>query len=83
MNKEKLKEELHKLIDNIDDESILNIMKEDFAEYQTKEKQIDDLRYLSATDLAELEELSKESPEKNSVSFEEYQKIMKERSGKL
>ena len=83
MSKEKLKKELHELIDNIEDEALLNIMKEDAVAYQKSSEEIDDLSDLTAEERAELEEMAKEDPDKDSVSFEEYKKIMNEWLSKL
>ena len=84
MSKEKLKKELHTLIDNTEDEELLNMVKEDIITYQTEsEKGFDDLSYLSPEDRQELEELAAEDPLKDTVSFEEYQKQMKEWRSRL
>ena len=83
MSKEKLKKELHELIDNIEDEALLNIMKEDAVAYQKSSEEIDDLSDLTAEERAELEEMATEDPDKDSVSFEEYKKIMNEWLSKL
>ena len=83
MSKEKLKKELHELIDNIEDEALLNIMKEDAVAYQKSSEEIDDLSDLTAEERAELEEMAKEDPDKDSVSFEEYKKITNEWLSKL
>jgi hypothetical protein len=48
MSKEELKKELHKLIDNTEDEEILNMVKEDIVAYKTRSKEnFDDLSDLS------------------------------------
>ncbi len=84
MSKEELKKELHTLIDNTDDEELLNIVKEDIVAYQTEaKKDFDDLSYLTPEEKKELEELATEDPDKDTVSFEEYQKEMKEWLSKL
>ena len=84
MRKEELKKELHTIIDNIDDEELLNIVKEDIAAYQTEaKKDFDDLSYLTSEERKELEELATEEPEKDTIRFEEYQKEMKEWLSKL
>ncbi|MBK9533062.1 MAG: hypothetical protein IPO42_14975 [Chitinophagaceae bacterium] len=38
MSNEKLKKELHALIDNTEDEELLNMVKEDIIAYQTESK---------------------------------------------
>ena len=78
MSKENLKKELHLLIDKIDDEETLGMVKEDIVAYQKSTKEIDDLSDLTPEERAELEELANEDPDKDSVSFEEYKKIMNE-----
>jgi hypothetical protein len=84
MSKEKLKKELHALIDNTEDEELLNMVKEDIVAYHTaSESGFDDLSDLSPEDRQELEELAAEDPMKDTVSFEEYQKHMQEWRSKL
>ena len=84
MNTEKLKKELHTLIDNTEDEELLNMVKEDIIAYQTEsKKEFDDLSDLSPEDRKELEEQAEEPPLKDTVSFEEYKKEMKEWLSKL
>jgi hypothetical protein len=84
MSNEKLKKELHKLIDNTEDEELLNMVKEDIIAYQTgSKKEFDDLSDLSPEDRQELEEQAAEDPLKDTVSFEEYKKEMKEWLSKL
>lgn len=73
MDKEKLKKELHQLIDNMEDEDLLNIVKEDIVAYQTKAKEnFDDLSDLSPEDRLELEDLAAEDPEKDTITEEEF-----------
>ena len=84
MNNEKLKKELHTLIDNTEDEELLNMVKDDIIAYQTESrKEFDDLSDLSPEDRQELEELATEDPMKDTVSFEEYQKHMQEWRSRL
>jgi competence protein ComGC len=84
MNKDELKKELHQLIDNTEDEDLLNMVKEDIVAYQTKsDTNIDDLSDLSPEDRAELEELATEDPDKDTITFDEYKKEMKEWLSKL
>lgn len=73
MSKQDLKNELHKLIDNTDDERVLNLLKEDLVAYGKNAKAFDDLSDLSPEDRAELEELANEDPEKDTINEEEYQ----------
>ncbi|MGG9960037.1 hypothetical protein [Ferruginibacter sp. SUN106] len=84
MSKAALKKELHKLIDNLDDEEVLNMVKEEIVAYQTKAKaNFDDLSDLSPQDRAELEELATEDPDKDTITFEELKKEMNEWVSKL
>jgi competence protein ComGC len=84
MNKEELKQELHHLIDNTDDEELLSMVKEDIVAYQTKtNKNFDDLSDLSPEDRQELEELAAEDMYKDTISLEELKKEMNEWVSKL
>ncbi len=83
MSKEKLKKELHELIDNMEDEEMLSIVKEDIVAYQKAGTGFDDLSDLTPEERAELEELATEDPEKDTVSFEDYKKEMKQWLSKL
>ncbi|MEP7254889.1 MAG: hypothetical protein ABI666_03885 [Ferruginibacter sp.] len=83
MSKENLKKEIHKLIDNTEDEDLLNMVKEDLVTYSVGSKKIDDLSDLSPEDRAELEEQFNEDPMKDTISFEEFKAEMKEWLSKL
>lgn len=84
MSNEKLKKELHALIDNTEDEELLNMVKEDIVAYQKKyKKNYDDLSDLSPEDRQELEELAAEDPEKDTIPYEELKKEMNEWISKL
>ena len=72
MSKEKLKKELHELIDNMENEQLLNMVKEDIVEYQKKNIAFDDLSDLTPAERVELEELANEDPDKDVVSEEEF-----------
>ena len=78
MSKEDLKRELHKLIDEMEDESILNILQEDLETYGKDTPAFNDLSDLSIWDRKELEELTNEDQEKNTINYERFQKIMEE-----
>ena len=79
MDKEELKKELHKLIDNTEDEELLSMVKEDIVAYQTKtNKNFDDLSDLSPEDRAELEELATEDINKDTITFEEFKQHLDE-----
>jgi hypothetical protein len=89
MSNEKLKKELHKLIDNTEDEELLNMVKEDIIAYQTESKKdpvdigFDDLSDLSPEDRQELEEQAAEDPDKDTITYEELKKEMNEWVTKL
>ena len=84
MSKENLKKEIHKLIDDTEDEELLSMVKEDLVAYQTKaNKNFDDLSDLSPKDRQELKELAEEDPEKDTITFEELKKEMNEWVSKL
>ena len=72
MSKQDLKNELHKLIDDTEDELVLNMLKEDLVAYTKDATGFDDLSDLSPEDRAELEELANEDPEKDTISLEEF-----------
>jgi competence protein ComGC len=73
MNNEKLKKELHTLIDNTEDEELLNMVKEDIVAYQTEsKKEFDDLSDLSPEDRQELEEQAAEDIDKDTITEEEF-----------
>jgi uncharacterized protein YdiU (UPF0061 family) len=73
MSTEKLKKELHALIDNTEDEELLNMVKEDIVAYQTEsKKEFDDLSDLSPEDRQELEELATEDIDKDTITEEEF-----------
>ena len=79
MNNEKLKKELHALIDNTEDEELLNMVKEDIVAYQTaSENGFDDLSDLSPEERQELEELAAEDPMKDTVTYEEFKQHLNE-----
>ena len=77
MNKEKLKKELHELIENIEDEETLIMVKEDIVAYKKTGAGFDDLSDLTAEERADLEESIKEDPDKDVVSEEEFNNHIK------
>ena len=84
MSKEKLKKELHSLIDNTDDEELLNMVKEDIVAYQKESKKgFDDLSDLSPEDRLELEELAAEDIDKDTITYEEFKQHLDEWHSKL
>jgi hypothetical protein len=78
MSKEKLKKELHELIDMMEDETMLSMVKEDIVEYQKTEAKFDDLSDLTIDERADLEESINEDPEKDIISHEEFKKNIEE-----
>ena len=83
MSKENLKKELHQLIDKIDDEETLSMVKGDIVAYQKSAEEIDDLSDLTPEERAELEELANEDPDKDSISYDEFKIHMKQWLSKL
>ena len=84
MNNEKLKKELHTLIDNTEDEGLLNMVKEDIVAYQTEsKKEFDDLSDLSPEDRKELEELATEDIDKDTITYEEFKQHLNEWQSRL
>ncbi len=77
MSTEKLKKEIHTLIDITEDEELLNLVKEEIVAYQTGESKFD-LGDLSPEDRAELEEQDKEDPFKDTISYEEFKQHIAE-----
>lgn len=70
---DKLKKELTKLIDETNDEELLSFVKEDMAFYKTA-KDSDVTDNLSAKQIKELEELSAEPDEKDTMTLDEFNK---------
>ena len=84
MSKENLKKELHKLIDDTEDEELLSIVKEDIIAYQTNvNKDFDDLSDLTPEERAELEELATEDIDKDTISYEEFKQHLDEWQSRL
>ena len=71
-SKKQLKEELHQLIDNIDDEQVLQTLNEDIIPYvATKDTEV-----LTAQQQQELEEAIAEADKGETVSFDEFKASM-------
>ena len=70
---DKLKKELTKLIDETNDEDMLSMVKEDIAFYKTS-KDVDVADSLSAEQLKELEQLTTEPDEKDTMTLNEFNK---------
>ena len=83
MSKEKLKKELHELIDNMENKQLRNMVKEDIVAYQKTETAFDDLSDLTHAERAELEELANEDPDKDTICFDEFKKEISEWVSKL
>ena len=66
---DKLKEEIIQLLQSVDDESYLQVLKEDLVEYKTNNKDVVD--DLSPEDLEELKQLAEEDDLKDTISEEE------------
>lgn len=71
-SKKQLKEELHQLIDNIDDEQVLQTLNEDIMPYVTTK----DAEVLTAQHQKELEEAIAEADKGETVSFDEFKASM-------
>ncbi len=73
MSKEQLKKELHQLIDETDDETLLSFVLEDIVTYKAKvNTHFDDLSDLSEEDRKELEEQAIEDPLADTITHEEF-----------
>jgi hypothetical protein len=70
---DKLKKELTKLIDETNDEDLLSMVKEEIAYYKTS-KDIDVTDGLSVEQIKELEELTIEPGEKDTMTLNEFNK---------
>ncbi len=71
MSKDILKKELHDLIDNMQDEGVLNMLKEECTFYSdSKQKELTD--DLSREQIEELKEQLNEDPLKDTVSLDEF-----------
>ncbi len=75
----KLKEEIHRMIDEIEDEAALMLIKEKLAAYVTEDIAED----LNEEQLKELNEALKEAGKGETVSYEEYVNHIKEWKKKL
>jgi hypothetical protein len=75
--KEELKEELHKMIDSIEDESALNILKEDLVPYAIsyKEDVIDD--DLSPEENYQLKKAIEQADRGETITMEEFKEATK------
>lgn len=71
MSTENLKKELHSLIDNMEDEEVLSMLKEECTFYTLSKKQ-DITDDLSPLQLKELEEHINEDPMKDTMSLDQF-----------
>ncbi len=82
MDKKNIKEQLYKLIDDIDDEETLNILKEDIVSYATS-SHTDILDELTNEQLIALEQSIKEDDNGASVDYDTSKKAFDEWRTKL
>jgi methyl coenzyme M reductase gamma subunit len=77
-SKKQLKQELHKLIDSIEDEHVLNVLNDDIVPYviQNRAKEAEEEDDLTEDQLKELEEAIKEADRGETVSYGEFKKVM-------
>jgi hypothetical protein len=83
---EKLKKNLHELIDSIEDEHTLSVLHEDIVPYviENRTKEADDVEDdLTEEDLKELDEAIEEIDRGETISFEEFKKNMEEWRARL
>lgn len=66
---DKIKEEIIELLQNVDDENYLQVLKEDLVEYKTNQKDV--LDDLSPEDLADLKQIAEEDDFKDTITEEE------------
>lgn len=77
--KQELKEELHRLIDSIEDEHVLNVLNEDIVPYviENRTKEMDEADDdLTEEQEKELQEAIAEADRGETVSYEEFKKAM-------
>ncbi len=82
MKKKNIKEQIHKLIDSIDDEETLNILKEDIVSYATSSG-TDILDELTDQQLAALQQSIIEDDKGESIDYEKSKKAFDEWRTKL
>ncbi|HKO82565.1 MAG TPA: hypothetical protein VJU78_19300 [Chitinophagaceae bacterium] len=71
----KAKTKIYRLLEGIEDETVLNQLMEDVAFYATKTDIVDEL---NSTQLKELDKAIKEADNKETVSWNDFKKEMKE-----
>ena len=71
----KAKTKIYRLLEGIEDETVLNQLMEDVAFYATKTDIVDEL---NSTQLKELDKAIKEAHNKETVSWNDFKKEMKE-----
>ncbi len=75
-SKQQLKEELHNLIDSIDDEHVLNVLNEEVVPYIVQNRSTQTEDDLTTAQQQELEEAITEADRGETVSFEEFKASM-------
>ena len=75
-SKQEIKEELHKLIDNIDDEHTLNVLNEDVVPYviENRTKEEDEEEHLTEEQQKDLEEAIRQADAGETVNWEDFLK---------
>ena len=75
-SKQQIKEELHKLIDNIEDEHTLNVLNEDVVPYviENRTKEEDEEEHLTEEQQKDLEEAIRQADAGETVSWEDFLK---------
>ena len=77
MTDKKIKKEIHKLIDEINDEDTLNILKEEITAYSTTSPK-DILDELTPSQLKDLEDSIAEADRGDMLTLDEFKKSMNE-----
>jgi hypothetical protein len=70
-----VKSKIYKMLENIDDESVLNQVMEDVAFYATKKDIVDEL---NQNQLKELDKAIEEADNKETISWDDFKKEMNE-----
>ncbi len=77
-SKSKLKEQLHTLIDGIDDEYVLTVLNEDIMPYviNNRTKKLDEEEELTPEQEKELEEAIREADRGETITYDEFKEQM-------
>ena len=73
-----LKKEILDMVRETDEEEVLNLVKEELAEYKLQAAGFDATDLLSEEDRSELKQMVEEDPLHDTISFEELQSKIKE-----